>query len=212
MKIYLEKYQKIWITSDTHYNHRNICRGVSQWTDKSKTRDFVDLEHMNSAIVDGINSKVDEEDILIHLGDWSFGGYDSIWEFRNRLLVKNIHIVTGNHDHHIETKANVAQAFTSVNKYLELQVITYQGYKFNYVLFHFPIVSWNNLSKSYFHFHGHVHLSPDQAEHGGKSMDVGLDGSRDFAPYDMIKLSTKLVSKPNLGIYNLVDHHENSDR
>ena len=31
-----------------------------------------------------------EDDFLIHLGDWSFGGFDSIKEFRSRINCKNI--------------------------------------------------------------------------------------------------------------------------
>lgn len=49
-----------WITSDTHYNHTNICRGVSTWEDGRGTRDFQTLEEMNSTLVHNINSKVQE--------------------------------------------------------------------------------------------------------------------------------------------------------
>ena len=31
MKIILNKGQKLWFTSDTHYNHANICRATTQW-------------------------------------------------------------------------------------------------------------------------------------------------------------------------------------
>ena len=33
---------------------------------------------------------------------WSFNGFDKIIEFRNRLNCKNIHLILGNHDTHIE--------------------------------------------------------------------------------------------------------------
>ena len=51
-----------------------------------------------------------ENDILYHLGDWSFGGLNQIWEFRKRLNCKKIHLILGNHDHHIEN-----------NKYIQLE-------------------------------------------------------------------------------------------
>ena len=87
----------------THYNHANICRATTQWdiTKDNHFRDFNSLGEMNDRLVAGINSSVGENDILIHLGDWSFGGFDSIREFRERLNCKNIHLVLGNHDHHI---------------------------------------------------------------------------------------------------------------
>ena len=30
-KIKLEPGQQLFFTSDTHYNHKNICRGVTNW-------------------------------------------------------------------------------------------------------------------------------------------------------------------------------------
>ena len=103
MKIRLEESQRLFFTSDTHYNHKNICRGVSDWGKGGEfsTRDFNTLSKMNDTIVNGINEVVGQDDILIHLGDWSFGGIDSISEFRRRIICKNIHLVLGNHDHHI---------------------------------------------------------------------------------------------------------------
>jgi len=77
----------VWITSDTHYSHKNICRGVTAWRTQegeipvSQTRDFSTIEKMNASIVNNINEVVGQDDILIHLGDWSFGGYDQIREF-----------------------------------------------------------------------------------------------------------------------------------
>ena len=93
----------IFFTSDTHYAHKNICVGVSEWDDKTKScRKFQTLEEMNELIVNNINKYVKENDILYHLGDWSFGGINNIWEFRKRINCKNIYLVPGNHDHHIK--------------------------------------------------------------------------------------------------------------
>jgi len=104
MKIVLEKGQNLYFTSDTHYGHSNICRATTNWTDAdSVTRDFKSLDHMNDVIVDNINSIVGENDVLIHLGDWSFGGFDNIAEFRSRIVCKNVHLTYGNHDHHIRS-------------------------------------------------------------------------------------------------------------
>ena len=101
MKIILNKGQNVYLTSDTHYNHPNICKATSIWSDKSKTRDFKSLSHMNQTIVNNINSMVGEEDIMIHFGDFSFGGIESIWEFRKQIICKNIYLLFGNHDEKI---------------------------------------------------------------------------------------------------------------
>lgn len=93
----------VWFTSDTHYNHKNICYGLSDWTDKDQScRKFDTIEEMNEKLIKNINDYVKENDTLYHLGDWSFGGKESIWEFRRRINCKNIILVPGNHDHHIK--------------------------------------------------------------------------------------------------------------
>ena len=86
MKLVLKPGQKLFFTSDTHYNHSNICRATTKWVgSENLTRDFKSLEHMNSTLVNNINEVVGEDDILIHLGDWSFGGFEQIEEFRNKI-------------------------------------------------------------------------------------------------------------------------------
>lgn len=118
----------IWFTSDLHYNHRNIVKGISEWTDKSGCRNFQTLEEMNQTLVDNINDNVKENDILYCLGDWSFRGKNSIYEFRKQLNVKTIHLILGNHDLHIEkgssvqindeVEINCQKLFSSVQHYL----------------------------------------------------------------------------------------------
>jgi len=182
-KIELQKGQDLFFTSDTHYNHKNICRGVTNWDDSKKTRDFKSLEKMNSSIVNNINSKVGQDDVLIHLGDWSFGGFESIKEFRDRIICKNIYLVLGNHDHHIENNRDNCQShFIEVSNYSRLQVKTKQGEELNFVLCHFPICSWQDLNKGVIHLFGHVHLPQNLKITRGKAMDVGVDGN-DLSPY-----------------------------
>ena len=97
----------IWFTSDTHYGHKNICRGVSDWNNLEGTRDFQTISEMNDKIVENINSVVERDDILYHLGDWSFGGPINICKFRERINCENLYIVPGNHDHHIINNTNL---------------------------------------------------------------------------------------------------------
>lgn len=97
----------IWFTADTHYGHKNICRGVSDWVDLDSTRDFKTISEMNEAIINNINSTVGPSDELYHLGDWSFGGLFNILNFREKIKCDKIHIVPGNHDHHIINNKNL---------------------------------------------------------------------------------------------------------
>jgi calcineurin-like phosphoesterase family protein len=179
---------KVFITSDTHFSHSNICRSTTNWRTQdgkvpiSQTRDFPTLEKMNSTIVNNINDIVGQDDILIHLGDWSFGGFDNIQQFRDRIICKNIHLILGNHDQHIDNnKDNCRSLFTSVSPYTNLEV----G-QFKFVLMHYPISSWDGLNKSVMHLHGHTHLPTHMRLAKGQRMDVGIDGHPEFRPYNLI--------------------------
>ena len=219
MKIKLEKGQNIFFTSDTHYNHTNICRSVTKWRDAdgnvpvNQTRDFKSLNHMNDYIVNSINGKVGENDILFHLGDWSFGGFENIEAFRNRINCKNIHLILGNHDHHIErNKDNIQRLFSSVNQYLRLSVSVKPGTPFylgdfDFVLMHYPIASWHNMNDDVIHLHGHVHLPPHEKVNIGKAMDVGCDGN-DMTPYSLGQIMKIMDYQPIAKLSLPQDHHE----
>ena len=207
MKIKLEPTQQLFFTSDTHYMHKNICRGTTSWSNADGfTRDFDTLDQMNDRIVNGINSAVGQDDILFHLGDWSFGGFEMIEQFRNRINCRNIHIILGNHDHHIERdREDIRRLFTSVNQYLELEVKG-KDWEQNYVLMHYPIISWNKMNDGVIHLHGHVHLSADRRIGKGKTMDVGVDGNG----LEPIILNDVLTLMKNQPIKSMMpkDHHE----
>ena len=204
MKIVIEKGQRVYFTSDTHYNHTNICRGVSTWEGSRGTRDFNTLHQMNSILVNGINSIVGENDVLIHLGDWSFGGIDSIAEFRNQIVCKNIHLILGNHDHHIENNREGSQGlFKSVSHYNTLEV----G-QFKFRLMHYPISSWDGLGKGVMHLHGHCHLPTNLRLSKGQRMDVGMDGHPEFRPYNVMDEVVPLLRhRPKVSEIGDYDHH-----
>lgn len=107
----------IYFTSDTHFGHSNICKETSQWTDKSGCRDFRSVEEMNEHIIHSINSVVGQEDTLYHLGDWSFGGIDNIWNLRKRLVCRDIHLVLGNHDQYIRDNRRINNAYFNAGIY-----------------------------------------------------------------------------------------------
>ena len=180
--------KNIWFTSDTHYGHKNICRGVTNWKSEdpaaliAATRDFPTLEIMNETIVSNINSVVAEDDWLIHLGDWSFGGIERITEFREQINCKNIVLILGNHDQHIQKEKSLHKLFTHVAHYEELK-ITQKHNSHKFVLCHYPIISWNGMRKNTHMLHGHQHLKGDAILGQGKRMDIGIDGSKEFRPY-----------------------------
>lgn len=213
MKITLEKDQQIFFTSDTHYSHANICSATTNWSvNDGYARSFKSLEHMNAALVDNINSKVGENDILIHLGDWSFGGFDKIAEFRNRIVCKNIHLVLGNHDHHIKNnREDIQDLFSSVHQYLDLDlrkpINKATVAKHRFVCMHYPIASWHDMNQGVIHLHGHVHLPSNLRVAEGKAMDVGVDGNN-LQPLSLGEILMIMKDRPIKKLSLPKDHHE----
>ena len=213
MKLVLEKEQQLFFTSDTHYSHSNICSATTNWAvNDGYARKFDSLQDMNQRLVDNINNMVGEDDILIHLGDWSFGGFDKIEEFRSQINCKNIHLVLGNHDHHIErNKEGVQRLFSSVQQYLRLEVkrpinkATVQTFKF--VCMHYPIASWHDMNQGVIHLHGHVHLPYHLRLAEGKAMDVGVDGN-ELEPISMDEVLGIMEIQPIKKLALPKDHHE----
>lgn len=201
----------IWFTSDTHFMHKNLCLGVSEWNDKHlSARKFDILEEMNELIVKNINNVVKEGDILYHLGDWSFGGIENIWKFRKRINCKNIYLVPGNHDHHIKKnkliECDIDWCYNNIKNFLDLSlpcpekisVPSQQLFnilpeltkividKQEIILSHFPLEEWENMDRGSIHLHGHCHHTKDYTDLNmyNKRMDVGLDWE-EFRPYSI---------------------------
>lgn len=206
MKLPIEKLDKAYITSDTHAFHKNICRGTTTWNLNRNgeiagnilgVRDFDTPEEMTQTLANNFNSMIPDDGILFHLGDWSFAGEANIERFRNMLDVKELHLITGNHDEKIET-GKYDHLFTTRQKYLELEI----GY-FKFVLFHFDINSWNNIKRGSFHLHGHQHWAGDKRFGDGRKMDVGVDGN-DLFPYKLTDVIEMLKDRKR---YDVGDHH-----
>jgi calcineurin-like phosphoesterase family protein len=87
-----------FLISDTHFSHKRILE-FRRKDDPSKfMRPFSSLEEMNETIVSNWNSVVGDNDIVYHLGDFSFGGKDNIAKYARRLKGR-IKFIMGNHDY-----------------------------------------------------------------------------------------------------------------
>lgn len=196
----------IWFTSDTHYHHKNICRGVSAWDEVDETRDFTCLEDMDNRIVENINSSVLANDTLYHLGDWSFGGRLNIYKFRQRLRCRNIHLIYGNHDKHIESNVAIETTFEDEGNTYSGPMVTPQslfssvqpllrvkleGQEFT--LCHYALRIWENAHKGAINLYGHSHgRLPDS---GLNQMDVGMDAVN-FHPISLEEVVRLMKARP----------------
>lgn len=194
---------KIFFTSDTHYAHKNIVRGTTEWSSEGRTqrvRDFDTLEEHNFHLVSNINNTVGQDDTLIHLGDWSFGGIENIYKFYEQLICKNIILTLGNHDHHIKNNRVVYDNFRARDLFKVHRDLTIGIGKQVIICHHYAKRVWDKSHKGTWHLYGHSHgtLPPF-----GKSMDCGVDTHPEFRPYTFNEIK-KFMDKQEIV---LVDHH-----
>lgn len=82
---------KIWITSDTHFHHRNIIKY------EAESRPFKDRDEMDAELVKRWNAVVGPSDVVFHLGDFAFAGRNYISSIAHQLNGRKI-LLLGNHD------------------------------------------------------------------------------------------------------------------
>ena len=63
----LDRYPNVWVTSDFHFNHRNILKFEAR-----RAELFDSVESMNEGLVKIWNDKVGDDDLVLFLGDYSF--------------------------------------------------------------------------------------------------------------------------------------------
>lgn len=233
IKFNLNEYD-VWVFSDPHYDHENICRGTTKWKFDSEeakiaaTRDFKALDEMNQALVDGINNVVKPNDILICLGDWSFNGIQNIYNFRKRIICNNVHLCYGNHDHHIKNNTAFPVKFKDLMKGYEQEILIKPqplftstqdtlefivsssshkyGGKYKFFCSHYSHRIWNKRHHGVMHLFGHSHGGLDKITFD-KSMDVGMDSAfKRFGEYRPfnIKEVIDILSKRES---EPIDHH-----
>jgi calcineurin-like phosphoesterase family protein len=176
-------FNKVWFTSDTHFNHSNIIKYCK--------RPFEDVEEMNQTLIDNWNMVVSEDDLIICDGDFSLGSSNNAIMVLNRLNGYKL-LIKGNHEKSV-LGSKVAKEYFDAGIYdlLEIRVLDEEvsdGFQ-DIILCHYPMLSWNKSHRGSWQLFGHVHgmldgdkrLSPNQ-------MDIGVD-SNGFRPisYEEVK-------------------------
>ena len=82
---------RIWVTSDTHFHHRNIIKY------EAEARPFKDRDEMDAELVKRWNEVVGPSDVVFHLGDFAFAGKNYISSIAHQLNGRKI-LLLGNHD------------------------------------------------------------------------------------------------------------------
>ena len=136
---------KIYITSDTHFNHKNIIEYCN--------RPFASVEEMNKALVDNWNSIVTDDDTVFFLGDFCLGNKEEIIKFGSQLKGTKI-LIMGNHDT-ASLDTYTKAGFSTI--YKKPVIIKFDNFDITIEFSHAPKYEDNH----YPNVHGHVH---DKAE------------------------------------------------
>lgn len=114
-------------------------------------RPFTSLEEMDETMIENHNKVVGDNDIVYHLGDFSFGGKQNIARFARRLRGRK-RLILGNHDYNA---IDYVDHFEKVSSCKEIEIA-----KTHFFMSHYPVYrsGFDGRSdlKSY-NLHGHTH-------------------------------------------------------
>lgn len=147
--------------ADTHFSHANIIKHCN--------RPFSNVVEMDEAILDGINSLVQPNDTLYHLGD--FAWKKNVARYREKIRCRNVILILGNHDP--QTKLGQPQdilydIFSQVFVMLRIRRSQRQ-----IILSHYAMRTWNGSHRGSWNLFGHSHGT--LSNNGSMSLDVGVD-------------------------------------
>jgi calcineurin-like phosphoesterase family protein len=166
-------------TADTHFGHGGAL-GLFR-------RPFASMAAMEEALVEAWNSVVGPGDTVWYLGDFAVRPRpERVPELLARLHGEK-HLITGNNDGPV-TRGAVGWA--SVQDYAEIEL---DGRRL--VLCHYPLRSWNGMSRGAINLHGHSHgrLAPLP-----RQFDVGVD-ARGFRPVGLDMLLAAATGRRRSG-------------
>lgn len=171
-----------FVTSDLHFFHKRILEFCSE------TRPWNSVEEMHNGLIEHWNSKVSQDDVVFHLGDFSFGNKEQTLDILSKLNGHIVHIY-GNH-------AKVLRDQIKVTGYDYLE-IKYD--KTHIVMNHYAQAIWNRSHYGSCHLFGHSHGS---FQGQGRMIDVGWD-----AQGKILTLHEAVELCKNKDIV-ILDHHD----
>lgn len=186
--------QKIWFVSDLHLGH---------------AKDFIltprDYTNVDEALAHQwlmLQETIKPDDIVFNLGDAIVGAGPDSEAFTKRLLFfpcEQQYYIWGNHNAGMKDAYQYALAHYGYRNDVEVYPLQYPDSNFTFlghraevfidgipvVLDHYPIASWNHLSKGGYNVHGHCHRNLKE-DLNLLRLDVGWDWLRRPAEWSEI--------------------------
>lgn len=169
---------KLFFTSDLHFNHRSILAFRKQ---------FKNTTDMNNSLIKNWNKVVSDDDTVFILGDVALGGSNK--QVQKLLLKLNgkKHLVVGNHDDKILRTRYIRDLFSTISDYCVIKVTdvdSMYGMQ-KIVLSHYPFISWEGMHNYTIQLYGHTH--GNLKEHHPKQLEVGVD-LHNFTPISYLQV------------------------
>lgn len=203
------KKQRVWFVSDLHYGHG-----------KPFIIDPRGYKTLNEAMTDTIHKwkqYISPNDIVFNLGDQIVGAGENTTKYVHDLLAlpcAHQYFVWGNHNSGVNDLYNETMKAAGYADGVEVYPLNVTGRNFTYlghqaeisidgqrvVLNHYPIASWNHVSKGSFMLHGHCHRNLKE-DLGLKRLDIGWDWKR--RPVEWNEIVAELSGRKMMP----VDHH-----
>ena len=164
----IEDPDKLFLTSDSHYGHFNICKYCH--------RPFQSRSEMDQTLIKNWNEVVPEDGIVVHCGDFMLPHNEDIKEYNKYLnqLHGRVLLLRGNHD--IASLDWVSDKLIAVR---DQAMIVVDGVKI--FAQHYPCAAFNGD----YHVYGHIHTLADGSCYGidgdvtkvmrKNTYDVGVD-------------------------------------
>lgn len=135
-------FENVFFTSDTFFGRKAVLEHRKQ---------FLDINEMNTFIIQQWNKTVNEDSLIYHLGNFA-------WEpfVANDIFPKlngNISFVIGNYD---KALLELLELYKDLDVN-EDQIIEIP--ELDIVISHYPLESWNNKDQGTIHIHGHTYNS-----------------------------------------------------
>lgn len=174
-----------WFISDTHFGHKNIITYCN--------RPFPDTVSMDAHIISNINSCVQKNDTLWHLGDFCFGRsnakefIETATSYRRRIECNNVHLIWGNHDPRYFSKSAREVSKTFGFRHLFKTCMAREQIEVDGIVVdmcHYPKFMDEDVDEEIVYLHGHCHGTLNFKNPRIVHMDVGVDVTN-FMPFNL---------------------------
>ena len=132
-------------TGCLHFNSEEVLQ--------TSNRPFKNVDEMNQALIDNINSTASDDDVLHILGDVATP--DNVVPILRQIKCRKI-LICGNWDIMQLTHITFRQCFEEIHNNLLISDGEYDLF-----LSHYPHAEWDGFYKGRYHFYSHVHAKKD---------------------------------------------------